>query len=236
MDTFWNTALLSPLKTLWLKVVALLPNLLAMGIILSIGLVAAWASGHLVERVLRVVGLDRLTNRLGVNAALIRGGVKQDPSYLVGRAAFWIVGVFSAVAALGALNLQPINRAAQAFIAYIPHLLTAGVILAAGYLLSNFVSRATLIAAVNGGLPPARLIATCSRWGVQVIAAAMAMEQLGIAKNIVVVGFGIAFGGVVLAASLAFGLGAGDLAKDLLARQFQLKQTPASQRDDLTHL
>jgi hypothetical protein len=236
MNTFWETALLGPLKALWLKAVALLPNLLAMGIILTVGLVAAWAMGHLVERVLRIVGLDHLTNRLGVNAALIRGGIKHDPSYLVGRATFWIVGMFAAVAGLSALNLQPINQFAQSFVAYIPHLLTAGVILAVGHLLSNFVSRATLIAAVNGGLPPARLVAACSRWGVQLLAAAMAMEQLGIAKNIVVVGFGIAFGGVVLAAALAFGLGARDLTKDLLARQFRVKEAPFYQKDDLTHL
>jgi hypothetical protein len=236
MKVFWETALLGPLTSLWSQVVVLLPNLLAMGIILTVGLVAAWAMGHLVERILRVIGLDHLTNRLGMNAALIRGGVKHDPSYLVGRATFWIVGVFAAVAGLSALNLQPINQFAQSFMAYIPHSLSASFILVSGYLLSNFVSQAALIAAVNAGLPPARLVAACSRWGVQLLAAAMAMEQLGIAQNIVVVGFGIAFGGVVLAAALAFGLGAKDLAKEFLTHQFGRDGGQRYHKDDLTHL
>ncbi|WP_447975071.1 hypothetical protein [Nitrospira sp. Kam-Ns4a] len=42
------------------------------------------------------------------------------------------------------------------------------------------------------------------------------LEQRGLAQNLVVVGFGIAFGGVVLAAALAFGLGARDFARELL--------------------
>jgi hypothetical protein len=234
MKEFWETALLGPLEALGQKVLALLPNVLAMVLILAAGLVVAWAAGYLVERFLHVLGLDRLCNRLGMNAALARGGVKHDPSHLVGRTAYWGVVAFAAVAGLGALNLQPINQFAQSLLAYVPHLMTAAVILVAGYLLANFISQAVLIAAVNAGLPPARILAACSRWGVQLVAVAMALEQLGIAQNIVVVGFGIAFGGVVLASALAFGLGARDLAKEFLERQFGRNGTRT--KDDLTHL
>ncbi|MGH7234832.1 MAG: mechanosensitive ion channel family protein, partial [Nitrospiraceae bacterium] len=87
MKEFVETALLGPLQALGKQVLALLPNVLAMVIILSVGLVTAWATGHLVERLLRAIGLDHLSNSLGVNAALARGGVKTDPSRIVGRAA-----------------------------------------------------------------------------------------------------------------------------------------------------
>lgn len=234
MKEFWETALLGPLHALAKTTLALLPNVLAMLIILSAGLFVAWAMGHLVERLLRVIGLDHLANRLGVNAALARGGVKTDPSRLVGRGAYWLVLVFAVMAGLGALNLQPINQFAQSFLAYLPHLFTAALILVAGYLLSNFVSQTVLIAAVNAGLPPARLVAACSRWGVQLIAIAMALEQLGIAQHIVVVGFGITLGGVVLAAAIAFGLGAKDLAKEFLERRLANKSRDRAP-DDLRH-
>lgn len=234
MKEFWETALWGPLQALGTKVLAWLPNVLAMVLILAAGLVIAWGVGHLVERLLRVVGLDRLCNRLGTNAALARGGVKADLSHLIGRAGYWVVLVFAIMGALGALNLQPINQFAQSLLAYVPRLFTAALILMSGYLLSNFVSQAMLIAAVNAGLPPARALAACSRWGVQLVAIAMALEQLGIAQNIVVVGFGIAFGGVVLAAALAFGLGAKDLAKEFLERQFG--RNGSRSKDDLTHL
>jgi hypothetical protein len=235
MKEFLEKALLGPLEALGRQILTLLPNVLAMLIIFSVGLGVAWAAGSLVERVLRVIGLDHFCNRLGVNATLARGGVKTDPSRLLGRAAFWVVFLFAAVAALGALNLKPINQFAQSFLAYLPHLFTAVLILVAGYLLSNFVSQAVLIAAVNAGLPPARLVAACSRWGVQLVAVAMALEQLGIARNIVVVGFGITLGGVVLATAIAFGLGAKDLAKEFLERRLANKSRDRAP-DDLRHL
>ncbi len=235
MKDFWEKALLQPLELLGRQVVGILPNILAMTIILLGGLLVAWGISHFIERVLRMVGLDHLCNRIGVSAALLRGGVKTDPSRLAGRAAYWLIVIFSTMAALGALNLQPINQFAKSFLAYIPHLFTAAVILVAGYLLSNFISQAVLIAAVNAGLPPARLVAACSRWGIQLLAVAMALEQLGIAQNIVVVGFGITLGGVVMAAAIAFGLGAKDLAKEFLERRLSNRckdRTP----DDLRHL
>jgi len=235
MMDFIQTALLAPLEQLGLQIVAVLPNVLASLIIVGVGFVGAWGLGHVVERVLRVLRLDQLCDRLGVNSALARGGVKSDPSHLVGRTAYWSVVLFAVIAGLGALNLQPINHFAQSLLAYIPHVLVAGIILVAGYLLSNFVSQGVLIAAVNAGLPPARLIANLSRWGVQLFALAMALEELGIAASVVVVGFGITFGGVVFATCLAFGLGAKDIAKDYLERTLSTRGRDQSP-DDLHHL
>jgi hypothetical protein len=233
MKQFWETALLDPLATIGDQILALLPNVLGMVIILSVGWAAAWVAGVLVERLTRVMGLDRVSDRVGVSAAMARGGVKSDLAYLLGRGMFWIVLVFAAIAALSALDLQPIRDFAHSFLAYIPHLLMAMLILIAGYLLSNFVSQAVLIAAVNAGLPPARVVAAASRWGVQLVAIAMALEQLGIASNIVAVGFGITLGGVVFAAAIAFGLGAKDLAKDFLESRLSQRTRPP---DDLRHL
>jgi hypothetical protein len=235
MQEFWEKGLLHPLSVLAEQVLVVLPNVLAMSIIFVAGLLVAWTASQTLERLLRVVGLDRLSNRLGVTSALLRGGVKTDPSRLVGQAAYWIVMIFATVAALGALNLQPINDVAKSFLAYVPHLVTAALILIAGWLLSNFVSQAVLIAAVNAGLPPARLVATCSRWGIQLLAVAMALEQLGIAQNIVVVGFGITLGGIVLAGAIAFGLGAKDLAKDYIERGLSIRSRDRAP-DDLRHL
>lgn len=235
MKEFLDKAVMEPLAVLGRDILAILPNVLGMFIILTIGLIAAWLLGHTVERVLRIIRLDQLSDRLGVTAALARGGVKKDPSYLIGRTVYWTVFLFAALAAVGALNLRPINQFAQAFLAYLPHLILSAVILVAGYVVSNFISQGVLIAAVNAGLPPARLLANVVRWGVQLTAIAMALEQLGIAQHIVVVGFALAFGGVVLAAAIAFGLGAKDLARDYLEGKLS-NRTKERVPEDIRHL
>lgn len=235
LTDFFNTALLAPLEQLGQQVLAVLPNVLAMLIIMGVGFLVARVLGHVVERLLRVVRFDHLCDRLEINAALLRGGVKADPSYIVGRSVHWGVVAFAIIAGLGALNLKPINQFANSLLAYIPHVLVAGLILVTGYLLSNFIAQGVLIAGVNAGLPPARLFANMSRWGVQLFALAMAAEELGIAASVVVVGFGIAFGGIVFATCLAFGLGAKDLAKDYLERTFWSRGRDRAP-DDLRHL
>ncbi|HZS11859.1 MAG TPA: hypothetical protein VFA38_06390 [Nitrospirales bacterium] len=235
MTPFWQTALLDPLLAMGARFLAMLPNLLAMIVIVTAGWLLAWVSGVVIERLLRLLGLDRLCNRMGMTAALTRAGMKTDPSMLVGQAAYWIVLFVTIIAGLTVLNLPPINHLAESLMAYIPYLLTAVLILIAGYLLSNFVAQAVLIAGVNAGLPPARAVATFARWGVQLVAVAMAMEQMGIAQHIVVVGFGLTFGAVALAAAIAFGLGAQDLARDFLAKRLGNRAT-GERPDDLRHL
>ncbi|HKN86587.1 MAG TPA: hypothetical protein VJV04_07000 [Nitrospiraceae bacterium] len=236
MWEFWETALLAPLVDLGARVLTLLPNVLAMLIILSLGWGLAWGIGLVTERLLRIIGLDRLSNRLGATTALLRGGIKTDPSHLIGRAMYWLVLAFAVISGLTVLNVEPINQFAHSLLAYIPYLLTAAMILIAGYLLSNFMGQAVLITAVNAGLPPARTVAALSRWGIQLVAAAMALEQLGIAQNIVVVGFGISLGGVVLAGAIAFGLGAKDLAKAFLEQRLSERGRNQQPPDDLRHL
>ena len=235
LQTFWETVLLAPLEVLGRSLLSLLPNLVAMVAILIVAFVLAWISGQGIERLLRVIRIDALSQRLGMTTALIRGGVKSEPSYLIGRAVYWSVLALGVIASLAVLRLDPVDRFAQSLLAYTPYFLTAFFIIVGGFLLSNFVSQAVLIAAVNAGLPPARWLAALSRWGIQLAAIAMALEQLGIAETIVVVGFGIAFGGVVFAAAIAFGLGAKDLAKDFLEQRLS-NLSRGESSDDLRHL
>lgn len=219
MTSQWIDTLLEPVTVLGRQTLAILPNLLAMSLLFLAGLATAWVAGQAAERFLRVIGLDRACDRLGMTSTLLRDGIKADPSHLIGRTAYWFILIFASIAALEALHIDAISKLTHATVAYIPHLIIATVIGVAGYLISNFVAQGVLIAAVNAGLPPARLIATSARWTIQLLSLAMALEQLGIAEHIVAMGFGITWGGVVLAAALAFGLGGRDLAKTFLERQ-----------------
>src|SRR5947207_2755697 len=66
------------------------------------------------------------------------------------------------------------------------------------------------------------------------LALATALTHLGIGKEMVLVAFGITFGGLVLALALAFGLGGRHIAADLLRRRLRRESPPPQER--LTHL
>jgi hypothetical protein len=104
-------------------------------------------------------------------------------------------------------------------------------------LLAIFLAQGALIAAVNAQLRGAHFIATLIRWGVLIFTAATVLTQLGIAKEMVVAAFSIAFGGVVLALALAFGLGGRDLARELLERRLRSeKDQQEEEKDEISHL
>ena len=77
----------------------------------------------------------------------------------------------------------------------------------AGTIIARFIARSVLIGSVNMNLQYARLLSVGVKWLVNVLALAMALEQLKIGAGIVNLAFGILFGGIVFALALAVGLG-----------------------------
>jgi len=112
--------------------------------------------------------------------------------------------------------------------------LIAGALLVLGVLVADFVQRSVLIAAVNAGLHSARLLAAVVHTFLVVLFAAMALEHLGVGRQVILVSFTILFGGVVLALSLAFGLAGRELAGQALERLAHGREGEA--KDDLQHL
>src|SRR5713226_9151682 len=105
MKDFLDTAFVEQLTIIGTRIVHFLPNLLAAVIIFGVGWPLAWALGRGVERFLRMLGVDRLAEQLGLNAYLIHGGFKPAPSYLAGRVLYWGLLILTAVASLGALDV-----------------------------------------------------------------------------------------------------------------------------------
>ena len=97
----------------------------------------------------------------------------------------------------------------------------------AGLAAARFLERTVLIGAVNRQLQQARQLALGVKWLVLVLAAAMALEHLGVGGGLVTLTFGVVLGGVMLAAALAVGLGARDAVARALERRMPPEPPPA---------
>ena len=82
------------------------------------------------------------------------------------------------------------------------------------------------------GIQSARLFSLAVKWMVLIVAAAMALDHIGIGRTVLLLAFGIVFGGIVLAVALAVGLGAQDVVSRSLERQLRERLT----RDKLDHV
>jgi hypothetical protein len=117
------------------------------------------------------------------------------------------------------LQFGPFRGLVDEFFRFVPRFLMALLIVAFGFLIGNFVWRATLLASVNAGIAGARLLSGALRLTVIAIAAVMALEQLGLATTAVLTAFAITFGAVMLGLAIAFGLGGRDAARQFLEQQ-----------------
>jgi hypothetical protein len=98
-------------------------------------------------------------------------------------------------------------------VSYIPSVIAAIVILIVGIVLGSFVGG--LIMASAGGLHGGPTLARVGKGGVVLLATFMALQELGVATEIVTTAFAILFGAIALALSLAFGLGNRELAGEV---------------------
>lgn len=211
------------------------PNVLAMLVILLAGILLAGALDLLLRLLLPRLGFDHFARRLGLALILQKGGVRRPASAALATVLAWAVLAVFVLLAIGALNLQFAMDLVSRTFSYLPQVLIAGALLLLGALVAGFVRRSVLIAAVNAGLSSARFLAGGAHTALMVLFAAMALQHLGVGREVILVAFAILFGGVVLALSLAFGLAGRDLARGFLERLAK-GPGPEQERDDLHHL
>jgi len=215
MNEFWQRALVEPLAQLGEQVMNYLPQLLTALVVLLAAAVTGWAVKQVLWRLLRLLGFDRLAHRLGLGAVVERVGLSRGTSYVVGQCAGGLVLLFGVLLALNTLGPAGSDLVLRFFL-YLPHLLTAALILVVGGLAAAFFARGALIAAVNAQLASARLLAAAVRVLIWLLAVIVACEHLGIGGTMLAITFGVIFGGIVTGLAIAFGLAGKDLARQAL--------------------
>ena len=213
-------ALLQSIQRVIFKIATLLPGVLALVLAVLVFAAIGWLLVIVVRRILLAVAFDTRVAKWGL-ADLSEWSPSNSPTALVTRIVFWVtllIGLFIGVAAFDASSAYGVSAY---IVAYLSKVVAAVVVLLIGIVVARFLSRSVLINGVNMNLQHARLLGLGVKWLVLVFTAAMVLDHLGIARSIVDLGFGILFGGIVLALALAVGLGSRDLVKSSLEKESQ---------------
>ena len=203
--------------------VLFVPRLVAATIIFAGGFVVALVVRRTIRRLLAWLHFDRLSLRTGASD-MLRVAEMPAAEVLVAKIVFWIVWIGFIVSAVDTLQFKPFQGLVGEFFRIVPRFLVALLILSLGFLIGNFLWRATLLSSVNAGLPGARLLSGTLRVLVIAIGAVMALEQLGLATTVALTAFAIAFGALMLGLAIAFGLGGRDAAKQLIEQRLRARK------------
>jgi len=204
----------------WTTVGDYMPKLFAALVLLILGLVVAKLAQALVEQVLKLARVDKLTKNKQVAGALKTAELNVDLVSVVGRVVFWVVIIIFALTVADVLELTAMRDVIREILNYLPNVLAAVIVLTvtvAGARLVQDVVRASL---VRMRVDFARNVASVAFYVLVVFGSLMAFDQLGFDTTVLTANITVIVAGVVLALALAFGLGGRDTAAKVVAEAY----------------
>ncbi|MBA2692319.1 MAG: PRC-barrel domain-containing protein [Rubrobacter sp.] len=191
-----------------------LPLIVGAIVILVIGFIIAKILQSVTTKVLQSMGFENWMEQGGVKQFFERSQTQQTPLSILGKLVFWLVFFIAIVMAVDTLGISAISQVFSQFIAYIPQIIAAVLILILAALLANFV------AGVVRGATGMNVLGTAAQAAIIVFAGFAALTQLGIAPELIAPTFLILLGSVALAAAIAFGWGARNVAQDIVEKGY----------------
>lgn len=220
-------AISAPAISMLEQVMTAIPQVILAGVVLVAAYFVGQFVANLVTDLLRSAGFDNILEILGLpelqrgSQAAAPGPDGEDlpsaspgrtPSELVGVIALVAIVLFGAVTATEILNFAGLTDIVRAVLRVGVRVLSGLVVFAVGLYLANLAFR--LVSAMGTG--QANLLAQATRISILIFVGAMALQQMGVAPDIVNLAFGLLMGAIAVAIALAFGLGGREVAADQL--------------------
>jgi len=202
-------AITDPAVDMLSRITDIIPQLIAAGILIVIGVFIGKLVGDLVENLIDGFGLsDKVADIMDEPKA---SGF--DLGNVIGMIVKVLIILFFTVQAFDLIGLEIFQTIGAAIIAYLPMILSALLILLGGYILGSVVKRF-----IVKTIPDARFAAIVVKFTILAIAALMALSHLGIGALFVETLFIAVIVAAAVAFALAFGIGGREFAKSMLSK------------------
>lgn len=185
-------------------------------VIFLIGWIIAWAIKEVVSFVLARIKLKELFQSVGLGRYIEDFSWEERVNQILAEIAFWTVLIVFFMTSLEILGLQIINSFIRQVVNYLPRAISGGLVLALGFIFGDLV-RKILYGILRGiDRKSANGVSVFVKWAIIVFAILTALNQWGIAPEIMTI---LAQGIVIfiaIAGGLAFGLGGQEIAREFL--------------------
>ncbi len=203
------------------RLVGYLPQFLGGLIVLLVGLLVATLLRSGVAKFFELLRVDQWFSNVSRwfaqdDKALKEAGRKLWPD-LLAELVRWTVVILFLIPAAEAWGLPRITEVLNQFLLYIPNVFVAVVVGFVGFGVAGLVHDIVRHASRNLGSNSANLLATVARYALVFFTALVALNQLGVASDLIRILFTGIVAMLAIAGGLAFGLGGQVAAKDAIA-------------------
>lgn len=201
-------------SNIFLVISQFLPNLLGAIIIFLIGLILANWVKKLTVRILESINLSGILKNSTLDKFMQRAEIKSKVEEIAGTILKWLVILIFTVAAINILGLPTISSVLNSILGYIPRVISAIFVLAIGILLAGVVEGFVKGSVAQFDIRMGRLLGKIASYLIMIFTVMAAINELGIAKELI----NILFIGFVSMLALGFGLAIGLGAKDIVSQ------------------
>lgn len=174
---------------------------------------------ELVTSILTSIGFNNIFSALGLRTPTRRVVIPQEstapsvttrtPSEIVGIIVLVGIMLFATLAAVNILNIPALTALVSGIVVVLGRILSGLVVFAVGLYLANLAFNII----TSSGDRQARILGQIARIAIIALVSAMALQQIGVASDIVNLAFGLLLGAIAVAIALSFGLGTRDIAR-----------------------
>jgi hypothetical protein len=174
---------------------------------------------ELVTSILTSIGFNNIFSALGLRTPTRRVVIPEEstvpsvttrtPSEIVGIIVLVGIMLFATLAAVNILNIPALTALVSGIVVVLGRILSGLVVFAVGLYLANLAFNII----TSSGDRQARILGQIARIAIIALVSAMALQQIGVASDIVNLAFGLLLGAIAVAIALSFGLGTRDIAR-----------------------
>ncbi len=179
----------SPFFDFGQQIINYLPSLLAGVLLLVAGWIVGWIVKRIIVQLLFVLRFERLFTRLQWRQALSKADIRYALFGFIGNIAFFIVFLIFLNSALFAMKLTILSNLIEHGVLFIPRLIVSLIIFGIGWIIAGRVSNSIYIALIKEDVPNYSLISRFAKFVIVLFFTAMALVEIDIAIEIVIIGF-----------------------------------------------
>jgi hypothetical protein len=227
--THWSDAMFTSLAAAMALLFSAIPKIIGFALIL----IAGWFIASLIERglaaILRSIRFNHLAEKAGLADFVNKMGMNTDAAGMIGLVVKWFVRLIALVVAFDALGLPAVSDVLRQLLLWLPNVVVALVVLVIGGLAARALSNVVRGAANEAGLSNSNFLAKAASVVIWAFALVVAVNQLGIATELVNTLFMAIVGALALGLGLAFGLGGRDTAGEIVHKWYAKAQDKSAE-------
>src|SRR6202165_1464602 len=226
----FTDTLITSFRESFSMILTAIPRILGFIIIVAIGWFVSSLLARGVTGLLRAIRFDELMQKSGLADFINKMGTGIDSVGILAGIVKWIVRVVVLLVAFDTLGLPAVSDVMRQLLLWLPNLVVAIFVLFIGGIAARALGNIVRGATAEGGFSNPETLANISRTAGWSFAAGVAINQLGIATNLINTLFTGFVGALAIALGLAFGLGGRDLASRTLENWYDQAQEAKPKR------